>query len=449
MNVPGDRDIKYSYDEMHNRTYMQHGFGHITYNYDEKGMNFLQSYTEDSGLTVKYNYDKQGNPTQKKYADIRTMPEREVARENYTWNDRDELTQITGRVTESYTYDYRGLRHIKDSDGNKYKYIYLQNNQPVFKYDVTNNVYDVFIYEGRNRVARMRFDSAHRPETEILLNNYQGSVMVVLSSTGNIQYQKYLDPWGNLEMETGYIDNDIDFQYTDKEYDKRLGLYYFQARYMDPRVGFLGRDRVHLEDNLKNYFGLNPYVFVNNNPITNYDPDGNIPYQQTVSALLRNQMNYGARWRNPANNSDVSKVPVSGWDLTNHKGVDLAASLGTNVNAGASGKVVFAGKAGNAGNMIRIEHELGYTTEYMHLKDDSFKVGVGDYVQNGQNIAEVGNTGTSSGSHLHYQINKNDKNISPYIDLQVTIDIEKFNLKIDTLGVFTTQSVPQSNVVTE
>jgi RHS repeat-associated protein len=169
---------------------------------------------------------------------------------------------------------------------------YLQNNQSAFKHDVSNNTYDIYIYEGTRRIARVRVDSAGNTTKEYFINNYQGSPVVVLSSTGNIQYQKYLDPWGNLEMEVGYTSSNIEFQYTDKELDD-TDLYYFQARYYDGIAGqFPSRDKVKLEDNLKNYFGMNPYVFVNNNPIRNTDPDGRNPYSSPES-YMRYVFEYG------------------------------------------------------------------------------------------------------------------------------------------------------------
>ncbi|GBR72694.1 putative Rhs family protein [Candidatus Termititenax aidoneus] len=202
-------------------------------------------------------------------------PPKITATENYTWNDRDELTKITGRVTESYTYDYRGLRHIKDSNGDITEYVYLQNNQPALVYDVTSNSYQVFVCEGNKRIAKIVLHAARPLTTEILLNNYQGSVIAVLGEDGSINYQKYLDPWGNLEMEIGKPSSNTNFQYTDKELDTETDLYYFQARYRDPVDNrFYGRDRIKLEDNLKNYFGINSYLFVNNNPIKNNDSNG-------------------------------------------------------------------------------------------------------------------------------------------------------------------------------
>jgi RHS repeat-associated protein len=261
---------------------MKHGYGVITYNYDT-AMNQLLEYKEDTDndgeyeLGVEYAYDKQGNPVTKVYKDLRTgQSGRETAREEYTWNDRGELTQIQGRVTESYVYDYRGLRHIKDNDANTYKYVYLQNSQPAFKHDVSNNTYDVYVYEGTRRVARVRIDGTGNTNTETFINNYQGSPVAVLSDAGEIKYQKYLDPWGNMEMEIGYPSSNIEFQYTDKELDEDTGLYNFHARYRDPVDNrFYGRDRVKLEDNLENYFGINPYVFVNNNPVRYVDAEGN------------------------------------------------------------------------------------------------------------------------------------------------------------------------------
>jgi RHS repeat-associated protein len=87
-------------------------------------------------------------------------------------------------------------------------------------------------------------------------------------------------------MEIGEPSSNIEFQYTDKELDEDTGLYNFHARYRDPVDNrFYGRDRVKLEDNLKNYFGINPYLFTNNNPIKFIDPDGrdNIVFTKSMN----------------------------------------------------------------------------------------------------------------------------------------------------------------------
>jgi RHS repeat-associated protein len=174
------------------------------------------------------------------------------------------------------------------------------------------------VYEGTRRVARVRIDGTGNTNTETFINNYQGSPVVVLSSTGNIQYQKYLDPWGNLEMEIGHPSSNIEFQYTDKELDEDTGLYNFHARYRDPVDNrFYGRDRVKLEDNLTNYFGINPYVFVNNNPIRYLDPNGlyvDIQYnEKTKEVLFRMPIRYTGDGATPEKIQQFNKGIEQHW----------------------------------------------------------------------------------------------------------------------------------------
>ena len=85
-----------------------------------------------------------------------------------------------------------------------------------------------------------------------------------------------------------------------------------------------------------------------------------------------------------------------------HHGLDISASRGTAIYATANGKVVSAGKLGNYGNTIKIKHGYGYDTFYGHL----YKIFVkrGQDVKRGELIGEVGNTGRSTASHLHYEV---------------------------------------------
>lgn len=86
-----------------------------------------------------------------------------------------------------------------------------------------------------------------------------------------------------------------------------------------------------------------------------------------------------------------------------HDGVDFAAKEGTDIYATGNGIVtkVVRSKSGY-GNMVVIDHGYGYTTRYAHLS--KIKVAVGDTVQRGTAIALCGNTGLSTGSHLHYEV---------------------------------------------
>lgn len=96
---------------------------------------------------------------------------------------------------------------------------------------------------------------------------------------------------------------------------------------------------------------------------------------------------------------------------TFHGGVDLAAPLGTSVYASAEGEVVFCGKKGSYGNLVVIQHVLGYETRYGHLNEIFVKLG--DKVRKNQEIGTVGNTGRSTGPHLHFEIRRFRKNQKP------------------------------------
>lgn len=85
-----------------------------------------------------------------------------------------------------------------------------------------------------------------------------------------------------------------------------------------------------------------------------------------------------------------------------HAGLDIATRQGTPVIAPADGRVTFAGPKGLMGNMLTIEHGHGFVTRYGHLGKILKKVG--DKVKRGELIAQVGNTGRSTGPHLHYEV---------------------------------------------
>ena len=90
------------------------------------------------------------------------------------------------------------------------------------------------------------------------------------------------------------------------------------------------------------------------------------------------------------------------WSSGRHTGLDFAAPEGTSIDAADSGKVVSAGPAGAYGNMIEIAHGDGTRTRYAHLSDIDVKRG--EKVTRGEHIGDLGNTGNSSGPHLHFEV---------------------------------------------
>ena len=94
-----------------------------------------------------------------------------------------------------------------------------------------------------------------------------------------------------------------------------------------------------------------------------------------------------------------------------HPGIDFRGERGDAAKCTANGKVVFAGWYGGYGNCVRISHGNDLETLYGHLSRITVKVG--QEVIAGQKIGEIGSTGHSTGTHLHYEVRKNGKAINP------------------------------------
>lgn len=114
--------------------------------------------------------------------------------------------------------------------------------------------------------------------------------------------------------------------------------------------------------------------------------------------------------------STPSLWPVHGWVTSGfgyrmspwgdgarmHKGLDIAAIYGSPIFAPSDGTVVFAGHKGGYGNTVIIDHGYGLSTLYGHTSE--IFVGEGEKVKRGEKLAAVGNTGASTGPHLHYEV---------------------------------------------
>jgi murein DD-endopeptidase MepM/ murein hydrolase activator NlpD len=97
--------------------------------------------------------------------------------------------------------------------------------------------------------------------------------------------------------------------------------------------------------------------------------------------------------------------------LSFHPGLDLVAPTGTAVLASAGGRVIQSGERNGYGNAVDIRHGNGIVTRYGHAS--KLLVHVGDYVMPGQEIAEVGSTGRSTGPHLHFEVIVDGAQINP------------------------------------
>lgn len=102
--------------------------------------------------------------------------------------------------------------------------------------------------------------------------------------------------------------------------------------------------------------------------------------------------------------------PINGEDAF-HSGIDISQQTGTEITATAAGKVSAKGYSEGHGNYVILDHGKGFKTRYFHMQQSLVVKGAA--VKRGQVIGLVGNTGRSTGPHLHYEILHNNKSINP------------------------------------
>lgn len=118
-----------------------------------------------------------------------------------------------------------------------------------------------------------------------------------------------------------------------------------------------------------------------------------LPLAMPVKSAFRFTSGYGQRWGRA------------------HQGIDMAGPVGTPIFATGDGVVTYAGWQRGYGNLIKIQHELGTETRYGHLS--KIRVKVGQKVSRNSLIGDMGNTGRSTGPHLHYEVRVDGKAVNP------------------------------------
>ncbi|MFT6531474.1 MAG: murein DD-endopeptidase MepM/ murein hydrolase activator NlpD [Limimaricola cinnabarinus] len=127
------------------------------------------------------------------------------------------------------------------------------------------------------------------------------------------------------------------------------------------------------------------------------------PFAQPVKDKFRFTSGFGQRWGRL------------------HAGTDFAAPIGTPVYSTADGVVVSAGWASGYGRLIKIQHEFGIETRYAHLNKIGVKVG--QRVSRGERIGDMGNSGRSTGPHLHYEVRVGGTPVNPMTYIRAGQDV--------------------------
>jgi len=104
-----------------------------------------------------------------------------------------------------------------------------------------------------------------------------------------------------------------------------------------------------------------------------------------------------------------------------HAGTDFAAPQGTPIYATADGVVTHADWLSGYGRLIKIKHDFGIETRYAHLSQ--IRVTPGQRVSRGERIGDMGNSGRSTGSHLHYEVRVGDEPVNPMIFIKAANNV--------------------------
>lgn len=276
-------DLRYNFDLEGNLQSYSEGNQKDTFTYDFA--NRLESWT-NNGQTVTYRYDLAGNlenPNGKSFTfnsanEVQEFEYDDVGnlliddKYQYDWNNDGNLVSVknkNGTMLSSFTYFPDGLRKTKTVGEKTYSYHYDgtdliritdQNNQSIWAFTwveglpntVTNSNGQTFFY----------------------ITNYRGDVVKIIDDAGKTVANYSYDLWGNIiqatEQETI---SDQPIGYAGYYYDRETKLYYLQARYYDPSTArFISRDPY--SGNVENDVTQNGYVYADDNPINNIDPNG-------------------------------------------------------------------------------------------------------------------------------------------------------------------------------
>ncbi len=366
-------------------------------------------------------------------------PER-IAR--YEWNEENRLVESeTGDgIVARYRYDANGIRSTRYSalygETLYADRMYQENfgaNPPAL---ATKH-----IFVGETRIASKLHYRDQTGGTRALFmerNTYWyhadhlGSTNWVTDYEGegyeHFQFTPYGESW--ISEQLGDTVFTMTHRFTGQELDPETGLYAFPARNYDPRTGrWLSVDPAGPEltnpdrDNFMLVESTNWYSYVSNNPVKYHDPTGlesadaayswlqffeNAPdFQEPSDGRVTSR----AGPRPPVVDPDTGREsgPIHrGWDY----GPSEQGGPPESYEASADGTVAGHGEHLTAGGYLILDHGDGWETHYYHQDIESM-FEKGDEISQGQTVGVMGNSGVSSGPHLHFEIRKNGQAVDP------------------------------------
>lgn len=303
------------------------------------------------------------------------------------------------RVGQEISFKYRDVINFTDNDSMK-KSIILEELR-LFDEQISE---EYLVYRNSENTYATR-------KNKVSLTTYYNKFIVSIKNSLYMDAIKAGVPAEIISNLINYYSFDIDFQR-----DIRNGDWFevvYEGMYTEngkiARNGDIIYANLHTDNNDHKI-----YKFVQNNRINYFNENG----LSTRKSLLRTPIN-GARITSSFNSR--RKHPILGYTKA-HKGIDFGAPIGTPFYAAGNGvvkKIVNDCTVGDRncgkgyGNYILIQHNSSYSSEYAHLYRVNKGIRVGTKVTQGQVIGFVGNTGLSTGPHLHYGIIHNNERINP------------------------------------
>ena len=227
---------------------------------------------------------------------------------------------------------------------------------------------------------------------------YQQGTYVTLLSIQKSPYFDIVDKVKNRRLATEFIrllKHSVNFRGIQR--GDRLAIIYDQKMRLGQPIGMPDIKVAMLESH-----GNKHYVFKHSDG-KYYNEEGKVLIQKYMKKPLnhvRITSHFSKRRYHPV---------LKRWRA--HHGTDFGAKRGTPILSSADGRVIFAGRLGGYGKVVKIRHKDNYMTLYAH--QSRIKVKVGEDVKQGQIIGYVGNTGRSTGPHLHFGLYKNGRPIDP------------------------------------
>jgi murein DD-endopeptidase MepM/ murein hydrolase activator NlpD len=239
----------------------------------------------------------------------------------------------------------------------------------------SDNLYD-FFYRAEYVNKIMEYDEGIFTVLEDIRETTEGKEQKLIKEEAAIEHLKAEADLKKGEMEDLVVAKTVEKKKIESNKESLL-----------KEIKRLEREQAKVDAEIKNLMGKNNLVYSGGK------------FMWPLPGWYRISSDYGYRYHPITNSRHL------------HGGIDIPASYGTNVLAGANGKVIIAKYNRSYGNYIVIDHGSGYSTVYAH--NSKLLVKVGDTVTKGSPISKVGSTGSSTGNHLHFEVRINNKRVNP------------------------------------